>query len=608
MIPPFHKSTALIQRQIFFSKSGAVRPYNERMRGNWCARGLSLFFAAVLCHAADSHWIHLRSANFEMCTTAGARSALDTIREFEQVRGFFLGSFGGEQARRLPVTLIAFSSPKEFEPYRINDFAIAYYQSAEDRDYIVMSHAGADTFSVAVHEYVHLVVRHAGLNFPPWLNEGLAELYSTLKPYGGKILVGDLIPGRFHALLQDKWIPLATILEAGRDSPYYNEKDKAGSLYNEGWALTHMLCFRSEYRPSFGKLLRTISGGKDSAEAFSEVYGKTVAQVEKDLQAYLHGTTFQGSLVGAKLDKVAEDIPVEPLAEFDTNLLLADLTYRPGKEAEHQAALARLVEQDPKRPEPYRRLGYLAWRAGKTADAIERFGKAFELGDRNSKMLFDYGRLLESPHPDKAAPVLAELLAQDKDRMDVRLELAETYLRAENTSAAIMTLAPIKAIAPADTTRYFRLAVTADLRSGNRAAAEAAARHYVDLAKSDTDKAAAQYLLSLAEPPAAAPTPTSDATPEAPRPVRPARLTAEGQFVELDCRAQQPRMIVETATGRKVFLIDDSNHVAIVARNAGPVDMACGPQKPPAKVTVGYEPAHADQTGIDGLVRSLTFQ
>jgi hypothetical protein len=36
-------------------------------------------------------------------------------------------------------------------------------------------------------------------------------------------------------------VPLQAIVSADRNSPYYNEKNRAGSLYNEGWALVHML-------------------------------------------------------------------------------------------------------------------------------------------------------------------------------------------------------------------------------------------------------------------------------------------------------------------------------------------------------------------------------
>jgi hypothetical protein len=226
-----------------------------------------LLLATGLSHSAESRWIELRSPGFDLYSSASPGSARETIRQFERVRGFFVQALGAPPAKPLPVRLVAFGSSKEFEPYRMNEYAVAYYQPAANYDYIVMSHAAVDVFPVAVHEYVHLLVRHSGIELPPWLNEGLAELYSTLRPAGDKILVGELIPGRLQALLNEKWVPLATILAADRDSRYYNEKNKVGSLYNEGWALTHMLYLRAEFRPKFSQFVHSVAGGKNSAQA-----------------------------------------------------------------------------------------------------------------------------------------------------------------------------------------------------------------------------------------------------------------------------------------------------------------------------------------------------
>src|SRR3954467_12093963 len=102
--------------------------------------GLLLFFPPDL-KSAEPHWIRLNSANFEMYSSAGVRGARDTLKEFEQVRGFFMQALGGTPAKPVPVRLVAFGSAKEYEPYRLNEFAIAYYHQTADRDYIVMSHA-----------------------------------------------------------------------------------------------------------------------------------------------------------------------------------------------------------------------------------------------------------------------------------------------------------------------------------------------------------------------------------------------------------------------------------------------------------------------------------
>ena len=287
----------------------------------------------------------MTSPDFEMYSTSGEKGARDTLRYFEQARGFFMQAMPGVLEKEPPVRIVAFNSLKEYEPYRFNEFATAYYHPTAQHEYIVMSHTGAETFPTATHEYVHLIVRHAHLNFPPWLSEGLAELYSTFQPKGDKILVGALIPGRYQALLRERWVPLETIMGAGHDSAYYNEKDKAGSLYNEGWALTHMLALSPDYRAKFPQVMHAISGGAPSANALEEIYGKPLSKIERDLIGYLRGGRFQGVLISAKLEKVADELKAEPADEFDVKLILAEIGDRPGKEKVVRAELEELIAQ-----------------------------------------------------------------------------------------------------------------------------------------------------------------------------------------------------------------------------------------------------------------------
>ena len=68
---------------------------------------------------------------------------------------------------------------------------------------------------------------------------------------GNQIFVGDLIRGHVYEMYQNKWIPLETILSVDHNSPYYNEKSKAGGFYNESWALTHMLMLDPAYSAPF---------------------------------------------------------------------------------------------------------------------------------------------------------------------------------------------------------------------------------------------------------------------------------------------------------------------------------------------------------------------
>src|SRR5271155_192909 len=118
---------------------------------------VTLGFAGLICFhsitAAETHWSRIASPNFEMYTTAGERSARETIRYFEQVHGFFDQMMPHAQDKPSQVRILAFSSEKEYAPYRLNGYATAYYHASGDHDYIVMSHAGEETFPVAIHEY-----------------------------------------------------------------------------------------------------------------------------------------------------------------------------------------------------------------------------------------------------------------------------------------------------------------------------------------------------------------------------------------------------------------------------------------------------------------------
>jgi len=42
---------------------------------------------------------------------------------------------------------------------------------------------------------MHLLIRHMELKLPVWLNEGIAEVYSTLRPLAGKVAIGNVPEG-----------------------------------------------------------------------------------------------------------------------------------------------------------------------------------------------------------------------------------------------------------------------------------------------------------------------------------------------------------------------------------------------------------------------------
>ncbi|MBZ5676807.1 MAG: tetratricopeptide repeat protein [Acidobacteriia bacterium] len=580
-----------------------------------------LVIIALFCAAdaySESKWIRMQSPNFEAYSSAGERETRDALRYFERVRDFFLQVNQREPPRPVPMHVVVFGSEKEYAPYRLNEFATAYYFGGAGRDYIVMGRTGEQAAQIAVHEYVHLVARHAGLKFPPWLNEGTAELYSTIRMQGDKVLVGDLIPVRIQALKSDAWVPLAAILSAGPDSPYYNERDKAGSLYNEGWALVHMLQLSPAYVSKYSEFVRTVQSGVDSAAALEKVYGKTVSAIEKDLQEYTRSFQFYGRLFPVKLASVKESFPATPAPMFDVKLALTDLTNRPGKETETRKTLEDLAREDPKRPEPWASLGYLEWRGNRFSEAVDAFGKAYGLGSRGPEFLWDYGRLAERDHPDAAVTALTDLFKLEPDRLDVRMELAALQLNARRPGGALSVLADVRSVTPEDAPRFFSLLANAQLQLRDLDGARVTVAKLAANAKTPEDRTRVEQMQRYLEQSNTPAPPIAINAPEGPprltRPAAPTQSSAlppptpeiEGSFVEFICLEKGFKVIVDTSKGKKGFLIPDPNQVVIVGRAGGKVDLNCGPQTP-AHVKVEYEPS-TTASDADGILKVLFFE
>src|SRR6185369_3072020 len=164
---------------------------------------LGLLAYSLAGAASRDPWIRIRSANFELFTTAGEASGRELVRYFEQVHSFFRQAFGLDGTAAQPVRIVSFRSEQEYRPYRASAVADAYFQPGISHDYIVMKSALSDVYPMAVHEYTHLLLRQTRLEVPQWLNEGLAELYSSLDVTGDGVVVGKVIPGRTGTLARE---------------------------------------------------------------------------------------------------------------------------------------------------------------------------------------------------------------------------------------------------------------------------------------------------------------------------------------------------------------------------------------------------------------------
>src|SRR5581483_5801855 len=134
----------------------------------------------MLCIVAPAaEWTGARNADFEIYSDAGGPTVQSTMRWFEELRSFFVRQTGLNPAGA-PVRVIVFQSAAEYEKYRPDAKAAAFYVGDSTREYIVMTQGAADWEGIAAHEYAHSLMHANGLNLPLWLSEGIGEIYSTV--------------------------------------------------------------------------------------------------------------------------------------------------------------------------------------------------------------------------------------------------------------------------------------------------------------------------------------------------------------------------------------------------------------------------------------------
>ena len=559
-------------------------------------RIIRLFIAAALLftggNAFASEWLKLTSPNFELFTTTGEKKGREAILYFEQVRDLFVRIRPGSLVNPLPVRLIAFRNEKEYKRFRINEFASAYYIGGDTRDYIVMGDIAADHFPVAVHEYSHLLIQHAGLKLPRWLDEGWADVNSTMHPEGSRVTIGSLIPGRMQTLNRNKWMSLEALTAVGYNSPEYNEKSKAGVFYAQSWLLTHMLYLSNSYRPKFSVFLTRLIATNSSESAFREVYGKSLLDVSKDLESYAGSNSINIAVFEGKPQNPAERPLAQPASDLEAGIVQADLLNHLRKPAEAKAIYERLAQENPKSWEVEQALAYLAWRAGRNEMAKQHFSRAADLGCTDGQAYFDYAKLLQGDRSNDAAlkSVLSKSLELRPGLTDARILLGFHLYNTHDYPAAIDQLGRVKNVAPDRAASFFQILAYSQLELGNRSAARPHAERAREFARTPEEIGKAEELLRFIN---------DDPVPAT------QELRAEGSLQAVECLGLKTKIHIVAGGRPRIFLIDDSSKVEM--KKPVTLEIVCGEQRGEA-VLVTYTLNTDASLNAEGIVRTLEIK
>jgi tetratricopeptide (TPR) repeat protein len=391
-----------------------------------------LLFSAASLGAREAKWTRLDALKFTIISEVSEEETRSWAVEFEQFhRGLGKVLTINEFALR-PVTVVLFRSQGGLRPYKplekgkpVNvDGLFArtplgnFIEAAEDSE-------DEQTRRIIFHEGVHWMTNVSDIQLPLWLDEGLAEVFSTFSIDSDLYSYGKVLDGHVLLLTQEKMMPLKQLMGIQRGSLLYNEGERTSIFYAESWAFVHYLLFSGqlEERAKYNQLIRALKNHSDPDLVFRQVFGADCAQMDKRLEDYLHNGNYTISRIHFDRSAVNQSFKVRPASAAEVNLAECNLLTAVNRPSEALPRLREVVKAMADNPDSWEAEGFAAYRTGDYDEAESCFRRASTLGSRNSFVYSFLGDETLGIRPGRLTPALGGNARKAADCYERELQL-----------------------------------------------------------------------------------------------------------------------------------------------------------------------------------------
>ena len=235
---------------------------------------------------------------------------------------------------------------------RLRDEVGGYFLHASDVAYLVVPASDprqqVGVYNALFHEYAHAIL-HLNLPvLPEWVDEGMAEFYSTFQAdfRDGKSLIGRA-PARVETIRGEQLLPLSQVLTSEGAYKFKRDPTTVQRFYAQSWALVHYLQMADggKRRGQLTTYLKLLEAGRSVNDAFKEAFVTTFDELQRELQAYIGRTTFPASLVDAGVLAFAP--AVESMTEADARYIQGDLLFKTGAANDANEEFTKVLALDP---------------------------------------------------------------------------------------------------------------------------------------------------------------------------------------------------------------------------------------------------------------------
>jgi tetratricopeptide (TPR) repeat protein len=272
--------------------------------------------------AGGPPWTEITTAHFVLRTDLAASEARAMVAEFEQMYAMFEDvAFPFEERLTGRTGLLIFRDENEYNKVAPHNTSGFYLRRSDDGDeslpsVFLFGDLTNETRLRFQHELTHKFVHFYYPAAPTWLNEGLAQYFSTMVVEDGKVVLGRPMPDlRFRPGLSWRFrrtpmwstafVPVgsapsvADLLASDRDAFHSNPTDseeakieesrRVAANYAGAWALVHLLRDGpAPYPRQFEVFMGRLAAGKPPDIAWNETFpAASMETIERDYQASL---------------------------------------------------------------------------------------------------------------------------------------------------------------------------------------------------------------------------------------------------------------------------------------------------------------------------------
>lgn len=386
-------------------------------------RAIALLVLAAPQAPAAPAWYVVRGDFFDLYSNASKREVVDAavwIEQFRRTVGV-VWKIAPEDISR--ATIVQFRSDRDFEPYRRGRYNGGYFYRGDALS-LMAYHQASDTDAVRAlvqHEAVHWLLASKRGRLPAWLNEGLAEVYSTFSARGDTCRIFEADVANVVWLQANGIRSLEALLAHEQGELDFGDRDRVRDFYAQAWALTHYFVagpMREDAPAKFARYLELLQSGVGSRPAFEEAFGTTLEEMRRDLDAYVNRGRYTIAQLKFSRDELQARFTAEPAAPVEVECALAcTLLASRGKYDEAESRLRRARDAWPDSPLPYEGLGALGYFRGDRRIASEMFAEAANRGSKHAAAYFIpasdelHDRLGASPRRHDLRPVDARRLS-----------------------------------------------------------------------------------------------------------------------------------------------------------------------------------------------------